>query len=234
MQLTDVIKLKEGEIVRRVARGYWFVRLPTLALAAALVYAPFFLMLPLSRMGRWGSAVFAVSVIAGLLLALRAAIMLRWNAFIVTSQRVIDIDQRGFFERVVSDAPYDRIEDVSYHVRGVMGALFHFGSVIVQLDGDHVRLELRDVHQPRELHHLIAEGVASVAPRAAPGGRSEKVQALLDSVSDMNDAEARAFLVGLQGAMKGAEGSEGVRKGESGLGGDDASGDRGSGVHDNA
>ncbi|MBC7471757.1 MAG: PH domain-containing protein [candidate division SR1 bacterium] len=54
---------------------------------------------------------------------------------IVTSERIIDIDQRGLFLREVSELPIDNIEDVSYNQNGFWGTIFNYGDVIVQTAG---------------------------------------------------------------------------------------------------
>ncbi|NJL97023.1 PH domain-containing protein [Candidatus Gracilibacteria bacterium] len=54
---------------------------------------------------------------------------------IVTTERVIDIDQKGLFTREVNDMPLSNIEDISYKQSGVFGTLFNFGNVILQTAG---------------------------------------------------------------------------------------------------
>jgi uncharacterized membrane protein YdbT with pleckstrin-like domain len=54
---------------------------------------------------------------------------------IVTSERIIDIDQKGLFLREVNELPIDNIEDVTYKQNGFWGTIFNFGDVIVQTAG---------------------------------------------------------------------------------------------------
>ena len=51
---------------------------------------------------------------------------------IVTTERIIDIDQLGLFLREVNELPMDNIEDVTYKQNGFWGTVFNFGNVIVQ------------------------------------------------------------------------------------------------------
>lgn len=54
---------------------------------------------------------------------------------IITSERIIDIDQKGLFLREASELPIDNIEDVSYNQNGFWGTIFNYGDVIVQTAG---------------------------------------------------------------------------------------------------
>lgn len=202
MNIAKAIKIKDGEAVVRVVRRYWLTLLPHILLAVLLVYAPFFFMVPLLTFGKWGLVILGGTVGIGFLFTLRLAILWRWNAFVVTTHRIVDIDQRGFFDRVVSEAPYDRIQDVSYRVRGPLGHLFGYGTVSLQTAGNAVMLELKGVSDPREVHHLITEQMHHRATRSEGGIRSAKVAQLLESAGDMTDAEARAFVMALQDAME--------------------------------
>lgn len=54
---------------------------------------------------------------------------------LVTSERIIDIDQKGIFSREVNALPLGNIEDVSYKQAGFLGTVFNYGDVIVQTAG---------------------------------------------------------------------------------------------------
>ncbi|HTK05382.1 MAG TPA: PH domain-containing protein [Candidatus Eisenbacteria bacterium] len=208
MNVSKVIKLKDDEKVLRVVRNYGVVYAPAALFAFLLVAVSFFFMLPLFKAGWWGLAVFALLNVVGLFVALRTAMVWHWNAFIVTSSRVIDIDQRGFFSRTVSEADFDRIQDVSYSIKGMLGTLLKFGTIELQTAGNATNLELQNVHDPKELHHLITESMHLHKDKANGGARSEKIAVLLDAAAELNDSEARAFIVALQAAV--ASGEKGV------------------------
>jgi uncharacterized membrane protein YdbT with pleckstrin-like domain len=198
MNIDRIIVRKQGEAVLRIVRHYWLTFLPKAAFAFLLVAAPLFFMVPLFRLGSAGKAIFIASLVFGSVYALRVFVEWWWNAFVITTKRVIDIDQRGFFRRTVSEAPYDRIQDISFAIRGFWGTIFRFGSVSIQTAGTNVNLELPDVKDPKSLHHLITE-TRSIRQANDTGGAGRASQ-LLAAASELTDAEARAFLVTLQGA----------------------------------
>ena len=50
---------------------------------------------------------------------------------IVTTKRLIDVDQRGLFYREVNELPIEKIEDVTYTQAGILPSVFHYGTVKV-------------------------------------------------------------------------------------------------------
>jgi len=193
--------MKEGESVLRIVRRFGLTYVAHLVLVAILVCAPFFFMIPLFTLRVWGLASFLTSVLVGLLLGARLYMEYYWNSFIITTRRVIDVDQRGFFHRTVSEAPYEKVQDVSFTIEGVLGTLFKYGTIVLQTAGTHVNLELTRVRRPQDIHHLITETSAALQAESNGGVRSQKVAHLLDTAADLSDSEARAFLVALQEAV---------------------------------
>ena len=51
---------------------------------------------------------------------------------IITTQRIIDIDQKGLFGREVNELQFDKIEDVTHKQNGLLATIFNFGDVVVQ------------------------------------------------------------------------------------------------------
>jgi membrane protein YdbS with pleckstrin-like domain len=201
MNVAKIVKLKDDERVLRVVRNHWIVYLPGWAGGFLLMATAFFLMMPLFTSGTGGVVAFALLNAIGLLVAVRTLVVWHWNAFVVTSHRVVDVDQRGFFSRTVSEATYDKVQDVSYAIKGVLGTLLRYGTVELQTAGTSVNLELPHVHDPKDVHHLITESMSALRERSNGGARNEKIAALLEAAAELNDSEARAFVVALQEAV---------------------------------
>lgn len=204
MSITDIVKMKEKEMVVAVIRHYPVVYAPRILVALLLVSAPFFFMIPLFAIRPLnfplGPIIFGLAVLAGLYLALRIFVIWYWNAFVITTYRVIDVDQRGLFDRTVSEALFDKVQDVSYHVKGVWGTMLHYGTIIVQTAGTTTNLELYYVRHPKNVHHLLTE-LVSAHRSGPPAERSERVAELLEAAADLSDAEARAFLTEIKSAI---------------------------------
>ena len=52
-----------------------------------------------------------------------------FNVYIVTDERIIDIDFYNLIYKEVSDANIDKIQDVTYKMGGVVRTLFNYGDV---------------------------------------------------------------------------------------------------------
>lgn len=87
---------------------------------------------------------------------------------IVTDRRLIDIDQRGLFNREVNELALSNVEDVSYKQSGIWGAVFNFGTVSVQTAAEVSTTTsksnaisdgfvFQNVPAPAEVHAIISE-----------------------------------------------------------------------------
>ncbi|MFH0804763.1 MAG: PH domain-containing protein [Patescibacteria group bacterium] len=99
------------------------------------------------------------------------------DLWVVTTERVINIEQRGIFSRVVSELRLDRIQDVSSEVSGVLASLFRYGTIQLQTASETTRFSFRQIPHPEraareilELHEQYVKtmGAATVQPPAIP------------------------------------------------------------------
>jgi len=81
------------------------------------------------------------------------------DVWIVTNQRIINIEQRGMFNREIAEHDLDRIQDVTGIQKGFFQTLFSYGDVHVQTAGEIQRFIFRQVDNPfevvRKLNNLI-------------------------------------------------------------------------------
>ncbi len=78
-----------------------------------------------------------------------------FSVFIVTDQRLIQITQKGFFNRSVVDMALRQIQMVNYEVAGLSETLLGFGTIMMQtLVGD---LIIHDVHHPAKTQKKLLE-----------------------------------------------------------------------------
>ncbi len=77
------------------------------------------------------------------------------DVWIITSERIVDIQQRGLFSRVVSEQKLSRVQDVTSEVHGVMPTLFRYGNVHVQTAGAKERFFFDRVPDPEGVRDMI-------------------------------------------------------------------------------
>lgn len=67
-----------------------------------------------------------------LFFSLQNFLMWFYNVYIVTNERLVDIDFVGLLSKTVNVAQISNVEDVNYTQRGIMASFFNYGDVIAQ------------------------------------------------------------------------------------------------------
>src|SRR3989344_4924177 len=151
------IKLKEGEDILLIVRQTPIAFSTQILIGLLLFLLPFFLLFPLFSRGKWGMAGFAVLVAAAIIFTAYQFIFWYFNCGIITSQRVIDIDQRSLFDRLISEVQYYKIDDVSCNTKGVKQTMFRYGNVVIAIRGYRSSVTLRNIARPAMVQELILE-----------------------------------------------------------------------------
>lgn len=193
MGFTKRFNLRTDEQVVAVVRRSVLAYAAPAALAFLCVFLAFFLIVPLFARGRFGSAVFALLLALGITMAFRAFWFWYGTAFIVTNSRIIDSDQRGVFHRRISEAPFEKVEDIAIEIRGIIPTLFHLGTVRVQTSGAQALIELRQVPRPELLHELLGRLQLEARGRGAPAASpvSPDVNVLRQSPEELTRLRGR-------------------------------------------
>jgi len=77
--------------------------------------------------------------------------------FIITDERIIDVDFLSLIYKKVTVAKIDNIEDVSATIGGAIRSIFNFGTVEVQTAGSDAKISFEDVPQPSKVKQLLNE-----------------------------------------------------------------------------
>lgn len=88
--------------------------------------------------------------IIGVLCWLYSFILWYFSYYLLTSERLRQVRQKGFFKRTVVDLELSKVMTVSYGVPGIMGSIFNYGTILIQTGaGD---LILSKVSHPEQVH----------------------------------------------------------------------------------
>ncbi len=155
MHVSRLIQLKPDEEVLMTVRGSLIPLWSKLTLAFVWLVLPFFLLFPLFHMHLIGVVLFFVLLFSGIVYAFRLYVMWQETVFVLTDQRLIDIDRTGLFGREVSEARYAQVRDVSFAIRGVWPTLFRYGTLTLRIIGSPVDLVVYHVRRPQKPHDLI-------------------------------------------------------------------------------
>ncbi len=144
------------------------ITLLTVALGfIVLLISPFLIayLLPLYQPELFANPVFmALIVMFGSIFFLFAWLFLFQNfmdyyldVWIVTTKRILNIEQTGLFSRTVSELRLYRIQDVTSTVAGFLHTMFDFGDVEIQTAGEKTRFIFEEIPHPNQISKSILE-----------------------------------------------------------------------------
>ncbi len=80
-----------------------------------------------------------------------------FNVYIITDERIIDVDFVSLIYKSVSAAKIDKFEDVTARTGGALQAIFNYGSVYIQTAAEKREFDFADVPQPNKVTQLLNE-----------------------------------------------------------------------------
>lgn len=86
-------------------------------------------------------------------------IFLTWffHVFIITDERIIDVDFISLIYKRITAAKIDNIEDITTVTGGAVRSVFDFGTVKIQTAGARPEIAFEDVPQPSKVKRLLNE-----------------------------------------------------------------------------
>jgi hypothetical protein len=84
---------------------------------------------------------------------------LKWffNVYIITDERIIDVDFMSLIYKNISAAKIDKIEDTTATTGGFLASLFNYGTVTIQTAAERREFEFSNVPLPNKVTKLINE-----------------------------------------------------------------------------
>ncbi|XMB34086.1 PH domain-containing protein [Candidatus Saccharibacteria bacterium oral taxon 955] len=105
-----------------------------------------------------------VGLIIGLLLFSYHFIMWYFTIYIVTTERIRQVTQKGLFGTDVVELRLEKIQNISYNIPGFSGEVFKFGTIVIQtFVGD---LIIRMVEHPSEIYNKLQDAVHNASKDA--------------------------------------------------------------------
>ncbi len=154
-----------GEIVLQVIHRDAFVALKRIALFILLIALPLGLLYMLDQLFPGLRA----SIIAWPIIALSASAYLFFvwllfffsiidyllDVWVITNERIIDIEQNGFFSRSIAEQHISKIQDVSSDVHGFWPTVWQYGNVTVQTAGEFGKFHLEEIPHPERIRDML-------------------------------------------------------------------------------
>lgn len=77
------------------------------------------------------------------------------DGWILTNKRLIDIEQKGLFNRDISTLTYDKIEDINFQVNGVIDTFIKMGDINIQTAATTKEFSFLNVNNPAKVKNAI-------------------------------------------------------------------------------
>ncbi|NCF75313.1 MAG: hypothetical protein GWO87_02405, partial [Xanthomonadaceae bacterium] len=77
------------------------------------------------------------------------------DVWIVTNQRILNIEQKALFSRVVSEQKIERIQDITSEVHGILPTFLDYGDVHIQNAGALEKFIFKEIPRPASIRKKI-------------------------------------------------------------------------------
>lgn len=89
--------------------------------------------------------------------ALESFLVWFFRVYIITDERIIDVDFLTLVYKNISSAKIDNIEDITAQTSGVLASVIDYGTVFIQTAAEKTEFEFEDVPQPSKVVALLNE-----------------------------------------------------------------------------
>ncbi len=155
---------RENEEVLRIIHRHWFniflqyIGIGCAALLVTIIFSvlPKITSLPPDAL----PSIFSSFLLNTFLLFIWLYVFLIWvdyyfDVWIITNERIVNIEQKGLFNREVSELRFSRIQDVTSVVDGFVPTILNFGDVYVQTAAEEERFVFRQIPDPYTIKDMV-------------------------------------------------------------------------------
>ncbi len=79
------------------------------------------------------------------------------DTWIVTNERIINIEQEGLFIRTASELDLAAVQDTTAEIRGILQTVFTYGQVFVQTAGEKGRFHFKNIDNPEHVKEIVTK-----------------------------------------------------------------------------
>lgn len=143
-----------------VARQHWFTNLRWIVIAIIMAFIPSLLHFSDILATFTPQYHFAANIFWYLITFIFAfEKFLGWyfNVYIITDERVVDIDFNNLLDKKFSEAKISMIQDVTSQVVGLSQTMFNYGSVFIQTASEVPEIEFQKVANPQKIIKVLQQ-----------------------------------------------------------------------------
>lgn len=158
---------REDERLVLFLRSHWIIPMKILALCLALFLVPalltilFFDILPavLAHPSIGPVIIILVSmyILALALFTFQQFVTYYLDMWIVTTERIISIEQERLFHRTTSETHLAVIQDATAEIHGFLHTMLNYGDVYIQTAGEKERFSFHNIPHPEKVKQMILQ-----------------------------------------------------------------------------
>jgi uncharacterized membrane protein YdbT with pleckstrin-like domain len=168
MHLAKFVKQKSNEQIEYVLHRHPVTFLPEILLIVIMISIPFTIRFIINSMFPSlitpGTPVWAILVLffSGYVLVTLTFFYTQFVNFfldfwVVTNDRIIDVEQKNLFARTISELGLVNIQDVTTEVHGFFATLFDYGDVIIKTASDNQNIIFENVPHPNKIRVALID-----------------------------------------------------------------------------
>jgi membrane protein YdbS with pleckstrin-like domain len=163
--MADVIKEKSYEHIVFVLRRHWITFMPVIFLFLILGLAPVMVFLLINNLFPdiiANTQIYPLIILFGSVYFLSIYLFFYTHfldfyldMWIVTNDRIVDIEQHSLFHRNITEVDLFRIQDVTTQVRGVLPTIFRYGNVHIKTASTNTNIIFYNVKEPNHIRERL-------------------------------------------------------------------------------
>lgn len=150
----------DSEKIYLATRPHWITNLSWILITVVMLFIPafikYFTFLDFFN-GQYLSAIILFWYLITFAYAFENFLSWYFDLFIITNERVVDIEFNNLLNKHFAEADLSAIQDVSSSVRGVFGTFFNYGSVLIQTASEVNQITFENVANPEKIIKLLKE-----------------------------------------------------------------------------
>lgn len=167
-----MIHFNENEYILSVSRKHWWILFSKLIVVVFLLFVPIIIfifwnilsakteILSEDILAKISSFIYLLTSLYYLFIWLYFCIVFvdyYLDIWVVTNMRIVDIEQRGLFNREVSECYISKIEDVAVETKGLMATFLNYGDLHVQTASEKREFIFKEVNNPNKIKNIILQ-----------------------------------------------------------------------------
>ena len=162
--MNSIIELEEGEYIVTTLRKHWWqitvwaFGLLLMAFLPLVVVVLFFMVIP--NVGVDSYANYIGLFYSVWITVLWVLFFIEWTDYyldiwVITNNRIVDINHNGLFSREVSTLRLEDIEDITTELQGFLSVFLKFGLILIQTAGSRNEFCITNADNPEKVRQVI-------------------------------------------------------------------------------